>query len=121
MTALVPIIMIICVPIYSINTHMFIQIYYICIIIKMYAYVIYTQLVLHYFVFINYFRILLYGILIDSLSQMICVLDCGLVFKYMLVNFDWPLLSRIHLPHCCLLANVCRPTCIAIIYYQCYD
>ena len=41
-------------------------------------------------------KILLYGILIDSLSQRTCVLDCGLVIKYMLVNFDWPLLSCIY-------------------------
>ena len=45
---------------------------------------------------INYFRILLYDILIDSLRQMTFVLDCGLVFKYMLLHFDWPPLSRIH-------------------------
>ena len=45
---------------------------------------------------INYLRILLYDILIDSLRQRTFVLDFGLVFKYMLLNFDWPPLSRIH-------------------------
>ena len=39
---------------------------------------------------INYLRILLYDILIDSLRQRTFVLACGLVFKYMLLHFDWP-------------------------------
>ena len=29
----------------------------------------------------------------DSLSQMTFVLDCGLVFKYILVNFDFGLIA----------------------------
>ena len=45
---------------------------------------------------INYLRILLYDILIDSLRQRTFVLACGLVFKYMMLHFDWPPLSRIH-------------------------
>ena len=46
---------------------------------------------------INYLRILLYDLLIDSLRQRTFVLTCfGLVFKYMLLHFDWPPLSRIH-------------------------
>ena len=45
---------------------------------------------------INYLRILLYDIVIDSLRQRTFVLACCLVFKYMLIHFDWPPLSRIH-------------------------
>ena len=45
---------------------------------------------------INYLRILLYDILIDSLRQRTFVLAYGLVFKYMLLHFDWPPLSRIN-------------------------
>ena len=45
---------------------------------------------------INYLRILLYDILIDSLRQRTFVLASGLVFKYMLLHFDWPPLSRIN-------------------------
>ena len=49
-----------------------------------------------WFVFINYVRILLYSILIDSLSQRTFIIDFCLVFKYILDHFDWPLLSRIN-------------------------
>ena len=45
---------------------------------------------------INYLRILLYDIVIDSLRQRTFILACCLVFKYMLIHFDWPPLSRIH-------------------------
>ena len=45
---------------------------------------------------INYLRILLYDIVIDSLRQRTFFFACGLVFKYMLLHFDWPPLSRIH-------------------------
>ena len=45
---------------------------------------------------INYLRILLYDIVIDSLRQRTFILACSLVFKYMLIHFNWPPLSRIH-------------------------
>ena len=43
-------------------------------------------------ILITHTIIYIYCILIDSIIQMTYVLDCGLVFNYMLVNFDWPLL-----------------------------
>ena len=63
----------------------------------MYTYVTYVCVIYTISItLINYLRILLYDILIDSLRQRTFVLACGLVFKYMLLHFDWPPLSRIH-------------------------